>query len=101
MRNPYVSLSEAISDLQAEGYRENLDFCDSGLENKQKKCIYPASEIKVVKYYRFEGNTDPADNTILYAVETTQGGKGLLVDAYGVYSGNIPKEIIDKLKIAR
>lgn len=49
--------------------------------------------------YRFEGNTNPDDNAILYAIETARGEKGLLLDAYGVYAGEISREMLDKLKI--
>jgi hypothetical protein len=35
---------------------------------------------------RFEGASDPADNTILYVIETNDGIKGTLVDAYGSYA---------------
>lgn len=101
IKHSYISLSQAISDLQQQGYSENLNFCEDGLENKRKACVYPASDLSAVAFYRFEGFTDPADNSILYAIETSDGHKGLLVDAYGAYSGNIPLEIIQKLKIVR
>jgi hypothetical protein len=83
------------------GYNEDLAFCDSGLENKRRSCIYPAQELEVVAFYRFEGDSNPDDNSILYAIETADGHKGLLVDAYGAYSGNIPREIVRKLRIDR
>jgi hypothetical protein len=97
----YTSLSEAIQDLQAQGYTQDLNFCDTGLENTQKACIYPAQELDVTAFYRFEGASDPGDNSILYAIETADGLKGLLVDAYGAYSGNIPMEIVQKLRLER
>ncbi len=100
-KNTYKSLSAAIEDLQQQGYTENLNYCDTGLENRGKSCVYPAHEIHVKAFYRFEGKTDPGDNTILYAIETSDGHKGLLVDAYGAYSGNIPSEIVQKLRIDR
>jgi hypothetical protein len=95
----YGSLSQAIRDLQSRGYDQDLNFCESGLENKRKSCIYLAGDLEVTEYYRFEGASDPGDNSILYAIETTDGLKGLLVDAYGAYAGNIPAEIIQKLRI--
>nr|WP_221898799.1 phosphoribosylpyrophosphate synthetase [Robiginitalea sp. SC105] len=87
--------------MQKQGYTENLNYCDSGLENKRKSCVYPASELDVNHFYRFEGETNPGDNTILYAIETSDGHKGLLVDAYGAYAGNIPRDIVQKLRIVR
>lgn len=101
MDNAYTSLSEAIRALQNEGYTEDFNLCDAGVENKHKKKVHGASNLDVVKFYRFEGISDPDDNVVLYVIETTTGEKGLLVDAYGAYSGNVSKEMMDKLRIIR
>ena len=69
------------------------------MENKAKKKVHKAVDLNVVKYYRFEGQTNPDDSTILYAIKTNTGEKGLLVDAYGVYAGNVSREMIEKLKL--
>ncbi len=99
MDTSYPSLSVAIGSLQREGYTEDFNLCNAGVENKKRKTIHPASDLEVVKYYRFEGMTNPADSTVLYVIETSSGQKGLLVDAYGAYSGNIPTELLEKLRI--
>ncbi len=101
MKNSYSSLSVAIQDLQREGYTEDFNLCNAGVEQKSKKKIHKAAELEVVEFYRFEGTTNPGDNTILYVIETTSGDKGLLVDAYGMYAGNVPKDLIEKLRIVR
>ncbi len=99
MDNSYPSLSVAIQKLQEEGYSEDYNLHSAGVENKNRKTIHPASDLNVIKYYRFEGMSNPADNTVLYVIETSNGHKGLLVDAYGAYSGNIPRDLLDKLRI--
>ena len=99
MEKSYISLSEAINALKEEGFTEDFNLCDAGVENKAKKKIHKAVDLNVLKYYRFEGQTSPGDSTILYAIETSKGEKGLLVDAYGAYSGNISREMVQKLKI--
>ena len=40
----------------------------------------------MVNFFRFEGTSSPEDNAILYVIETSDGEKGTLVDAYGMYS---------------
>jgi hypothetical protein len=100
MDKAYTSLSVAIRSLHKEGYTEDFNLCNAGVENKHRKTIHGASDLEVVRYYRFEGMTDPADNTVLYVIETSSGEKGLLVDAYGVYAGNVPKEMVEKLQIS-
>ena len=100
MDNAYTSLSVAIQQLQKEGYTEDFNLCNVGVENKTRKTVHEPDNLQVVKYYRFEGESNPDDNAILYAIETSTGEKGLLLDAYGAYSGNIPNELLQKLKIS-
>lgn len=47
--------------------------------------------------YRFEGDTDPADEAVVYAIESKAGLKGILVNAYGLYANTMSNEIIQKL----
>ena len=97
----YDSLSEAIAGMQAFGYTENLNLCPDGVENPRKCKVYPEPDLVVRHIFRFEGLTNPADSSILYAIETSDGHKGLLVDAYGAYSGAVPEGVIRKLRLAR
>ena len=99
MNNSYTSVVEAIEALKKEGFTEDFNLCDAGVEHKVKKVVYGARDFNVIKFFRFEGDSNPDDNSILYAIETSAGEKGVLLDAYGVYSGNVPKELTDKLKI--
>lgn len=89
----------AIQDLQKIGYTIDFNLHNDGLESKSHKIIYSAENLKVVKYYRFEGISNPEDSSILYVIETKDGKKGLLVGAYGAQSNNIPSEFLDKLKV--
>ena len=97
-KNGYDTLSQAIEDLQSKGYTVNYDLIEDGLTSKDLKKKWKAEELDVVKFYRFEGISNPGDNTILYVIESNDGNKGLLVDAYGadVY---ISQEMIEKLRM--
>jgi len=99
MEKSYSSLSVAIEDLQKQGFTEDFNLVGEGIESKALKKKWKAGELDVIKFYRFEGMTNPGDNTILYLIETTDGKKGLLVDAYGAYQGEISPEMIQKLKL--
>lgn len=99
MKNSYTTLSDAIADLQDKGYSEDFNLVAEGIESRSLKKKWKANELEVVKFYRFEGMTDPGDNTILFLIETTDGRKGLLVDAYGAYEGEVSPEMIKKLSI--
>lgn len=48
--------------------------------------IFQPAEVEILHFYRFEGESNPADSAILYAIETNDGERGTLIDAYGPYN---------------
>jgi hypothetical protein len=81
-----VTLSEAINHAVREGYTEDFQFSSGVLTTMGDKSRYTPNDITIPNFYRFEGYSDPNDNSILYLIETADGRKGTLVDAYGAYS---------------
>ena len=47
---------------------------------------YNPEDLKIIKTYRFEGESDPSDSSIIYILEAKDGLVGYSMDAYGVYS---------------
>lgn len=87
---PYMkSLATCLNRIVTEGYAENFQVTEKGLEALDHPKEYQPEQIQVVNFYRFEGESDPDDNAILYVIETNDGTRGTLIDAYGVY--NDPK----------
>lgn len=82
-----------------EGYTEDFNLLDDHLELKSKEEKFSAEEFVVDQVFRFEGVSNPSDNAVLYSITTTSGRKGILVDAYGVYSGQISDEMLAKLDL--
>ena len=95
----YDTLSEAMTDLKKRGYTIdfNLSF-DRIICHETPITLMPA-EFEIVEVYRFEGETNPSDSSILYAIESKHGDKGVLVNAYGVYSDSVSDEMVKKLVI--
>ncbi|MBL7857820.1 MAG: hypothetical protein JNM57_09030 [Cyclobacteriaceae bacterium] len=77
------TLSERVNEALARGYIENFIVIAKGLSSQDEKCVYIPDNIKIADFYRFEGYSDPQDNSILYLIETMDGRKGTLIDAYG------------------
>lgn len=67
-----------------KGYTEDFKITEQGLESPHNN--YKPEQVQVVNFFRFEGESDPDDNAILYVIETNDGAKGTLIDAYGVYN---------------
>lgn len=79
----YSSLVEAHQDLLRKGYDKNYNVTDSnGMEDGDGH-TYSPSQLSIDEFHRFEGESDPADNSIIYAVTANDGTKGTLVDAFG------------------
>ena len=97
--NDAPTLSETMQRLKAEGYTEdfNLGFDCVHCRNGQLK-IFP-SDFHIDKYFRFEGQSDPSDAAILYAISSEKYGvRGLLVNGYGIYSEPIADQMLAKLQ---
>lgn len=80
------TLVSCTNMLDGLGFKTQFKAQKKGLESLTTKRIYMPEEVKVVNYYRFEGASNPSDNSILYAIETNNGERGTLTDAYGAYS---------------
>jgi len=80
------TLTACIESLQKQGFTENFMVNDAGLYDIDRDKVFQPDQIIIPNFYRFEGASDPADSSILYAIETNDGYRGLLSDSYGPYS---------------
>src|SRR4051812_48219808 len=80
------TLSACINKMVKQGYTDSFKVTNQGLYSSAKDYTYAPTEVRIINFYRFEGESDPADNSILYVIETNDGLKGTLVDAYGTYA---------------
>ena len=96
----FETVTEALTALKQQGYTTdfNLAFdkikcADTGL------CLLP-QQFDIVAHHRFEGNTNPADEDVIYVIEAKDGSmKGTLFSAYGTYSEAASNEMISKLSM--
>lgn len=80
------TMSSCINSLVEKGFVENFMVNERGLTAVNTQHVYLPGEVKVLNFYRFEGESDPGDSAILYAIETSDGTKGTLTDAFGTYA---------------
>ena len=96
MKN-YNSLPEALADLKQRGNTADLETLQTCLFCGDLDIRLNPEEFGVDEVYRFEEDSSPDDNSILYAITSSEGVKGTLVDAYGAYSANLSFDMIQKL----
>lgn len=83
---PYMkSMATLLNKVFNDGYTEDFKVTEQGLVSIQKGKVYQPAEVNIVNFFRFEGTSNPDDEAVLYVIETTDGVKGTLTDAYGVY----------------
>ena len=94
----YDTVVEAINGLKIRGY--TLDFniaADKIICRDNKHCLNP-DEFEITEVHRFEGDTNPSDEDVVYAVQSIDGNlKGVITSAFGPYADNVSTEIIRKL----
>ncbi|MBB1284356.1 phosphoribosylpyrophosphate synthetase [Flavisolibacter sp. BT320] len=96
----HVTLSQTMNDLRKEGYTEDFNLKQNCLECRNGEFKVFADDFKVDKFYRFEGESNPSDSSILYAISSDKHGiKGVLVNAYGIYSEPVTDQMMEKLEV--
>ncbi|MGK4568680.1 hypothetical protein [Flavobacterium sp. 3HN19-14] len=75
-----VSCTNMLDKL---GFKTHFMAVPKGLKSLTTEYIYRPEDVRILNFYRFEGESNPDDSAILYAIETANGERGTLADAYG------------------
>lgn len=97
----YDTVSQAVKGLKERGY--TIDF------NMEEDCIVchatplklKPDEFEIAEVHRYEGDSDPGDEAVVYAIESKQGQKGILVNGFGVSADSASDAMIAKLSVRR
>lgn len=102
MAKNYDTLSEAVNDLIARGYKDELTLHDECVVCHGNNTSLHPDEFIIDEFHRFEGDSNPSDESIVYAISSTKHKvKGLLVNAFGLYAGRLNQAMVKKLAISR
>ncbi|HEY8388213.1 MAG TPA: hypothetical protein VIK74_06390 [Parasegetibacter sp.] len=80
-----TTLSSVLEKLRVRKQDNEFRMTEEGFSPGNGKCYAP-EELTIIRTYRFEGESDPADSVILYLLEANDGMMGYSMDAYGAYS---------------
>ena len=82
-----TSLVTVLNKVHKDGYKTDFKVTEDGrLSTMDDKESFTAEQVRIIDFYRFEGETNPEDMSILYVVETTSGLKGSITNSYGPYA---------------
>lgn len=95
------SLSEMLDYLHHKGYIYDMEITKDGLFNKDTNEVFKPEDLIIEKVYRFEGESDPADMSVLYGISAKSGTKGTLVDAFGTYQDPFIGDFLKDVQIIK
>ncbi|HLF47022.1 MAG TPA: hypothetical protein VI548_11390 [Chitinophagaceae bacterium] len=99
MKESYGTLSETINALKKEGYTLDFNVRQDRIVCHQSNAELSPDDFEIDKLYRFEGDSNPDDQSILYAISSLKYDmKGLLVNGYGITADEATDALIAKLK---
>ena len=94
----YDTVTGALNGLKVRGYSTNFNIAFDKLICSENIMALNPDEFEIVEDYRFEGNSNPADEDVVYAVESKTGNiKGVITSAFGLYADAASTEMIKKL----
>ena len=94
------TITEAVAFLAAHGYDDELELRPNGLAVRDSPKVQAFATAIVDYQFRFEGPSDPADESIVLGVLCPEwGGKGVVISAFG--SGADPEEAAILRSLAR
>jgi len=99
--NQYQTLSQASKALSTQGF-----VAEVKVKNEKEAIIdgetCDVDQMKIVEYHRFEGMSNPADSSIIYAIECQSNQKkGVLIEAFGADSSESASALLKNLKLER
>ena len=97
-----TTITEVINNLRKDGYVEDFNLHQNCLKCRDAHYSVFHNEFVIDKVYRFEGDSDPADEATVYAISCPKYNiKGVLVNGAGIYTDTLTDEMLDSLKINR
>jgi quercetin dioxygenase-like cupin family protein len=98
LNKDFGTLSETLNGLIKLGYTHDFNIKDACIVCNRTNITLSPDDFKIDQVYRFEGDSDPEYQSILYAISSLKFDlKGTLVNGYGTSSDDATAKLIAKL----
>ena len=95
----YDTVSQAVNGLKERGYTRDFNIEEDCIVCHEIPVRLRPDQFEISEVYRYEGNSDPADEAVVYAIESKEGHNGVLVNGFGVSSDPVSDELVAKLRV--
>ncbi|QYJ67911.1 hypothetical protein [Flavobacterium litorale] len=89
----YATVSKALAELTKKGYTTDFNLRE---DHVAKNC----EQFTIEEVYRYEGETDPADEATVYGIQSEEGEKGVFVASHGAYTENSAATMLHNMTLA-
>jgi hypothetical protein len=90
-----------IENLRKRGYTETFTASASSHIITDQNKLYQPCDLKINSFYTYSPETDPHDYSVLYAIETTDGKKGILINDHCEKPDDSVESFINSIKTAK
>lgn len=92
------TVSDALQRLMAAGYTDDYRAEARGLRSRSNGTIHPPDRFRVDDIVRFEGDSDPSDESAIFVLTSeADGTKGTYTVAYGPMMDALDADIVRHL----
>ncbi len=90
---------QKIDDFRENEYIHDFEIKNNILASEETDEAFNPDEIKIERTGRYVSESNPDEISILYAITTKSGTKGILTDAYGKYADERITEFIKNVPV--
>jgi len=95
---PYATLTDALEGLRQRGFNSTFEPVDGRLKSQQTGRLYAPEVLRIIEHHRYEGASNPDDMSVVYAIDTIDGERGVVVDAFGTYSDPVLGDLLRRAR---
>ncbi|KIA93086.1 MULTISPECIES: hypothetical protein [unclassified Flavobacterium] len=88
----YATVSKALDQLNEKGFTYDFNLNEDVIKKNPEK-------FEIVHVYRYEGESDPGDEAVVYGIKSTSGKKGVYVAGFSANSDSETAKILSDLSI--
>lgn len=88
----YATVSKALDELKEKGF--TIDF-----NNQEGRIINSPDDFTIVHVYRYEGDSDPGDEAMVFGIKSSTGEKGVFVAGLSAFTDNSAAMVLNELSI--
>lgn len=88
----YATVSKALEELKKKGF--TVDF-----NNQEGRIINSPHDFTIEHVYRYEGESDPGDEAMVFGIKSSTGEKGVFVAGPSAWTDNSAAMVLNELSI--